>query len=198
MGYAHIAGIDPSMTSTGAAIYSARSRDVDLHRITSKALPPEHKDDYTWRDDRITDIVFRVADVIPHGSLVLMETPFIPQKMAAGALVDRLWLWGQMFHTLRHNKGCVMYPLTPQARMTYATGKGNASKDTVLAAMIRRYTWLDITGNDQADAAAFMAIGCRLDGDPIDGELAKIYTRALDKLPPFPALDPVNPFERAK
>lgn len=72
--------------------------------------------------------------------------------------------------------------VTPAQLKTYATGKGNASKDAVLAAAVKRYPAWDITGNDVADAVVLMAIGSRLLGHPIEASLPQTHLRALDKL----------------
>lgn len=69
--------------------------------------------------------------------------------------------------------------------MKYATGKGggkDAGKDAVLAAAIRTYPHLDITGNDIADAVIFLAIGRRLTGQPMEASLPKARLDALAKI----------------
>jgi hypothetical protein len=73
-------------------------------------------------------------------------------------------------------------PVEPNLRAKYATGKGAASKDAVLAAAVRRYASIDITGNDTADAVCLMAIGLRLLGRPIDDPLPALNLSALTTL----------------
>jgi crossover junction endodeoxyribonuclease RuvC len=49
--------------------------------------------------------------------------------------------------------------VTPGGLKKYATGRGTASKDQVLAAVIRRYAHMPISGNDEADAYVLQAMG---------------------------------------
>jgi crossover junction endodeoxyribonuclease RuvC len=70
----------------------------------------------------------------------------------------------------------------PATLKTYATGKGNASKDAVLAAVVKRYPGWAVTGNDVADAVVLMAMGARLLGHPLESSLPQSHLRALDKL----------------
>lgn len=54
------------------------------------------------------------------------------------------------------------YPVaiaSPQAVKKYATGRGNAGKDEVLSAVIRRWTHLEVPGNDEADACVLASMG---------------------------------------
>ena len=70
--------------------------------------------------------------------------------------------------------------MTPTARAKYGTGKGNAAKDAVLAAVIRRYPAVDVTGNDEADALILAAMGARHLGIPL--ELSPVPGPCLDAL----------------
>ena len=67
----------------------------------------------------------------------------------------------------------------PTSRATYATGKDNAGKDAVLAAVVRRYPDVDVTGNDEADALVMAAMGARLLGHPLEDSLPQSHLRAL-------------------
>lgn len=192
-----VAGIDPSLSSTGVAVISTGQRP-ELYRVKSAPPPPECKDDWTVRDVRISDIIERTAEYIPRRALVIMESPFIPSKTSAGGLVDRLGLWWRMYHHLAARMGCTMLPMTPQARMKYATGKGNAHKDVVLAAVIKRYASVTVTGNDEADALVYAAMGCRLNQSPLDDEDGGLPLTHLGALKgimlPDPSTDECSPF----
>lgn len=191
--YDAIIGIDPSLTSTGlAAIVSGHCRTAT---VTSKPPKTERKDDWNLRDDRLEYLVSEIADwATAHGDQILavIETP--AYSKIAGHSHDRSGLWWRLFHELRA-RGAVMYPLTPQHRMKYATGKGNAQKDLVLAAAIRRYPWVDITGNDVADAVLLADIGARLNGTPLLPETPPKACWPLTKMPPLPWRE-VNPFDK--
>lgn len=180
--YRAVVGIDPSLRSTGLAIIPLEGA-VELHRVQSAALPTAQCNSWPLRDARISDIVDRVVERVPPQSLVLMETLFIPSKTSAGALIDRIGLWWRMYHFLADKHSCAVLPVTPQDRMKYMTGKGSAQKDVVLAAVIRRYPDVLVTGNDEADALAMAALGCRWLGSPIEAEpLPKMCLTVLEKL----------------
>ncbi|WP_344250995.1 hypothetical protein, partial [Isoptericola hypogeus] len=89
-------------------------------------------------------------------------------------------LWWLMVHRLLRND----YPVAvvaPPARAKYATGAGNAAKDKVLAAVVRRYPNVEVTGNDEADALVLAAMGARRLGHAID-DLPKNHLVAMEKV----------------
>ena len=58
--------------------------------------------------------------------------------------------------------------VAPALLKKYATGKGNAAKDEVLASVVRRYPQVDISGNDISDALVLAAMGARQLRTPIE------------------------------
>jgi Holliday junction resolvasome RuvABC endonuclease subunit len=66
--------------------------------------------------------------------------------------------------------------------MQYATGKGNAQKDHVLAAAIRLWPDVAITGNDTADALILAAIGCRTLNLSIDAVPLSHYGKFIERV----------------
>lgn len=171
--FTHVVGIDTSMTNTGIAVNN--SRGTTVHNVKSVG---KKTDTWDMRYVRLIDLAYRIADHVPLGSFVVMEAPAYSSR--TGSQHDRAGLWWLVWHLLKA-KDCVMLALTPQTRMTYTTGKGNSGKDVVLAAVVRRYPDIDVTDNNVADAVAFMAIGRRLDGNPID-TLPATHLRALAKI----------------
>lgn len=196
MPFRTIIGIDPSLSSTGLA--RIRGGHVDTAVRGSKPPPAALSQDWDLRDERLGGLVRAITawclpeGVDPKTTLVVMETP--AYSKIAGHAHDRAGLWWRLFAALRA-QGCTMMPLTPQHRMKYATGKGNSQKDFVLAAAIRRYPHLNITGNDVADAVLLADIAARLDGQPLlpQIKLSKLCW-PLPKMPALPASPEVNPF----
>ena len=81
--------------------------------------------------------------------------------------------------------GLHVVEVPPTVVKKYATGKGggpDSSKDQVLAAVIRRYPAVDVTGNDEADALVLAAMGARWAGHPIDDPLPVLQTTAMAKV----------------
>lgn len=190
----HIVGIDPSLTSTGVAVIHQRnahspmtpghalpedSRTVELHRVQSKGKATASWDQ---RGDRLSLLVGGIIDVVPQRALVLMESPAYGAK--GSGQFDRAGLWWAVHTELRRALGCRVVPVTPPQRAKYGTGAGNADKDRVLAAVVRRYPTIEVSGNDEADALIMAAMGARLTGHPIDGDMPQAHLAALDKLLP--------------
>lgn len=176
-----VVGLDLSLTSTGIAVHGAIPDWAGT--IKSKGTKAD-----TWemRRQRIDGIVGRVIPPIPEGALVVVEAP--SYGSTTGSAHDRSGLWWITFDTLTA-LGYTVLPVAPTVRAKYATGKGNAGKDAVLAAAVRRYPGIEIDDNNVADAVVLMAIGCRLLGEPIDDPMPAANLTALDKLP---ALEPVT------
>lgn len=173
-----IVGLDLSLTSTGIAVHWDR-QDIRTHRIRSKGAK-----DATWEDRaaRLRRIVLDIVDVIPNESLVMVEGP--SYASVGSGTHDRSGLWWMAYQHLQVIN-CTIVPVSPAQRMKYATGKGggkDAGKDNVLAKAIKHYPGIDITGNDIADAVLFMAMGCRLVGQPIEESLPKVNLDAMAKL----------------
>lgn len=89
-----------------------------------------------------------------------------------GGLVRHAWWkWGRPY-----------LDVPPSCVKCYATGKGNAGKDDVIAAAIRRGGDLFTgTSNDEADAFWLWALAMDLAGKPVL-DLPLTHRRALDKL----------------
>lgn len=185
-----IVGLDLSLTSTGIAVHM--NGETVTHRIQSKPRPTgppdaksKGKPTQTHRDkaNRMGNIRDDVRALVPFGSIVYLEGPSYASVGAASH--DIAGNWWMLLNELLFTWGCDVFVVSPAQRCQYATGKGagpDAGKDRVLAAAIRRYPDLDITGNDIADAVILMALGCRHQGAPID-DVPALNLRALDKLP---------------
>ena len=178
-----VVGVDLSLTSTGLADSQGR-----VERVQTKATDGDLRSDLRRQNTIINAALDFVCGVSGGGraSLVVIEGPAYGTRRQGGEharagcwwrLVDRLmpsiagegWLYSVVV-------------ATPAQRAMYATGVGNASKDKVLAAAIRRYPAWDITGNDVADAVVLAAIGARLLGHPVEESLPQSHLRALAKL----------------
>ena len=184
-----IAGVDPSMTNTGVAVHMTAT-DTTLDRIQTKPIQSgrdaKGKPTATWGDRhaRLTLITARVTALVPWASLVFMEAPSYG-SVGAGTF-DRSGLWWRVYDGLAAH-GCRIIPVSPSQRMLYATGKGggkDAGKDAVIAAVTRRYPWLDVTDNNVADALVLLAMARRAAGDPMerDNGIPDANLKALDKL----------------
>lgn len=161
-----IIGIDPSLTSTGVAVVSRSSAGNDWAAYTFLAKSKPGDGSWTTQHQRIRDITKSViAELDRMPTLVSMEAPAFSR--VTGHQHDRSGLWWSIY-TACVDRGLPVITPTTNQRMQYATGKGNAQKDMVLAAAIKRWPEVDIIGNDDADALILAAIGARVLGLPID------------------------------
>lgn len=161
---ARVIGIDSSLTGTGLVRVDRKDKDWSAQTQLIKTKTGDGSHAFTSR--RLKSIIAQITpelEMLP--SLVVLEAPALSK--VGGHNHDRSWLWGKIFDACMDRRIPIITP-TPNQRAQYATGSGNASKDTVLAAVIRRWPQVDIVDNNIADAMVLAAIGCRVWGHPID------------------------------
>lgn len=176
----HVLGIDPSLTSTGLCgvdVTPEGAQHVSCRTVTSK--PPPEKT-YRAASDRIDGIVTHIRVAARGAHLVVIEGPSFASKF--GQTHTRDWLWGRIYDMCARELDKPVLVVSPTQRMKYATGRGNAQKDAVLAAAIKRWPDVDITGNDTADALILAAIGCRSLSLPIDEVPQSYWEPVMAKL----------------
>jgi len=158
-------GLDLSLTSTGVAII--HDGHATVQRITSKPVK-----DATTADqaDRLRGIVTRILLAIPDTAYtkVAVEGPSFGSTGTAAHILGGLW-W--LVRVALENADLDTIIASPGTVKRYATGNGNAPKDHVLAAVVRRYPDVNVTGNDEADALVLAAIAARHDGHPFEDSL---------------------------
>ena len=174
-----IAGIDPSLTSTGVAVIRSPER-VETATVTSKP-PAAGTETVRTRVERMEKIAAKILELIDDADVVGIESPAYGMRNA-GKVHDRSGLWWWVVGQLEA-RGVPIVEVTPPSRMMYATGKGNAGKDLVLVTAAATYKQAEITGNDVADAVVIAAMVSRLAGQPIElREPARAKMRALAKV----------------
>lgn len=161
-----IVGVDFSLTSTGVCAIT----DGEAECITIRSK----KEESWWEfPHRVAQIASEILNWVGGGE-PLPEIQFVietPAFMAKSSTLDKMFGgWWMLIDYLRAYSESDQPPLrvTPQQVKKYATGKGNANKDEVLAAVIRRYPDIDVNGNDQADALVLAAIGAGAFGEPFE------------------------------
>lgn len=160
-----VAGLDLSLTSTGLVLVLDNG-EAYTHTVTSKGKKGASVAETAHRLSKLTNDITRwLYDFEVHIDLAVIEAPSFGST--TGSQHERGGLWWSVAMRL-HSFGVPIAAVSPQGRAKYATGKGNAGKDVVLAAAVRRYVDIDITGNDVADAVILAAMGKRHVGEPID------------------------------
>lgn len=143
-----IIGLDLSLTSTGVAGYQAPEPWIDSVKSKSE---PEDRGQFR----RLRHIIGRVMDHARGADLVVVEG--LSQHSVTGQHLTRAGLWHVLMMAV-DGLGIPWCEVAPAAIKRYATGKGNASKDEVLAAVVRRYPDVPVMGNDEADALVLVAM----------------------------------------
>jgi Holliday junction resolvasome RuvABC endonuclease subunit len=183
-----IAGLDTSLTSTGLVLIGT-TPDLDwrvkLHRVESKA-PTTGRDQKTGKKlaptlkqrlDRLTDIEDAIVARLNGVTFAVIESPSFGSVGSASR--DLAGLWWRVVGKL-DGLGIPVAEVSPSGRIKYALGTGRGDKDRVLAAVIKRYPDLDVTGNDVADALVLAAMGARWLGHPIEDSLPANHIAAMD------------------
>jgi crossover junction endodeoxyribonuclease RuvC len=170
-----VVGLDLSLTSTGVAILSG-GQPV-LFTASAKANGKDVASRVDRLDTLASDIVERIAALERWPHLVVVEAPAFSRT--TGQQHERSGLWWLTVREFVVEYGLDVVEVSPTTRARYATGRGNASKDTVLAAAIRRYPWSDIAGNDTADALVLAAMGRRWLGHPVEDSLPQAHLAAM-------------------
>lgn len=176
-----IAGIDPSLTRTGMCV-------IEPGRVvvtTASSKPGIGTPTILSRLYRIGQIMASVHGFLGLDSdalrpdLLVIEAPAYDSR--SGHQHERSGLWWEIVRTATY-AGVDVVEVTTGGRAKYATGKGNAGKDAVLAAVVRRYDGMVLVNdNNEADALVLAAMGARHLGEPIEREpLPKLNEAALD------------------
>lgn len=169
-----VLGVDSSLTATGLSLIDVPGSPVtdkltileptSIQVATVGAPKPRLK---TRREysRRVSHVVESVAAAMEGVDLIMME------ELAYGAKGDTAfvlpWIWGRIIDAAEERDIPIGFANIQQVKK-YATGKGNADKDIVLAAMVRRFPDVAITNNNESDALTLGLIGCRARGYPID------------------------------
>lgn len=184
-----VVGLDLSLTSTGVARVTVAEHEsgppaVTLHRLQSSS-PKRHRDDppptLVQQSLRLRKMAGDIYDLAAPADLVLIEGPAFGSHSAG--TWDRAGLWWLVVARLT-GTGRRVVVVNPSHLKQYALGKGSGKdtdKDHVLAAVVRRYHWVEVDGNDAADALVMAAMGARFVGFPIEpeGTLPSTHQRAM-------------------
>lgn len=170
-----VVGVDLSMTSSGIAVLSTGESGAAVHRVVSKGFADAT---LSQRSDRLVALRDQVVDLAAGAHLVVIEGPAFSVPGAMAGVYDRAGLWWLVVSRLL-GAGLAVAVVPPANRAKYACGKGNAGKDAVLAAVVRRYPQVDISGNDVADAMVLASMGARYLGYPVEASLALDHLEAM-------------------
>ena len=169
-----VTGLDFSLTSTGVAVIE-RDGTGHLHRVTSTGKAGAT---LLERRRRIRALAHDLAELGRGSDLWVLEGPSLGQARQGGQF-DRAGLWWLTVEAIAYLSTAPIVEVPPSVRAKYATGSGNAGKDAVLAAVVRRYPTWEVQGNDTADGLVLAAMGRRHLGLPIDS-LPAVHLTAMN------------------
>lgn len=171
-------GLDVSLTASGVAVVTEHG--ITTSRVESKGVKDATSEQHVVR---MQSIARRIIDAIPvsDATIVGMEGPSYGSGPAQHTMGG---IWWHVRDALQR-EGLDVWIVTPSTVKKYATGAGNASKDKVLSAVIRRYAAAaDVDTNDEADALVIAAILARVGEHPIEPDgLPQTHLDALKKGP---------------
>jgi crossover junction endodeoxyribonuclease RuvC len=172
-----VVGLDLSLTASGVAtpegVWTITSKGAKDASLVARAI----------RLQRILQQIFvevsRAANEARGDVLVVLEAPAFSRT--TGHQHDRSGLWWLVVHEIGSWDRIDLVEVQPTARAKYATGKGNAGKDEVLAAVVRRYPDVEVRNNNEADALVLRAMGCDHLGSPL-ADVPQTHRAALEKI----------------
>lgn len=151
-----VVGVDLSLTATGVA---------DNLGCTTIATSGRVNATLTDRARRIHTIRNQVLAHCKNAHLVVIEGPSLGSH--TGHVWDRGGLWWAVVARLVANDIPVAV-VSPKGRAKYIAGNGNAGKDQVMLAAVRRFHLThEITNNNEADAVGLCAMGLDRLGHPL-------------------------------
>lgn len=157
-----VVGLDPSLTATGIATLAG-----------VRTLRPKTKG-----TQRLIAIRDEITDICLAADLVAIEgVSFGSHSSHAHEIGGLAWI----IRVALTEAGIAWVDVPPACLKKYATGKGNAGKEEVLAAAIRRLGY-DGHDNNQADALWLRAMACDHLGHPAV-DLPAVHRQGMTKVP---------------
>lgn len=172
-----VAGVDLSLTATGVARSDGHLQIIGQPGITQMTI---HRQMPLF-DKTAEEIAWAAlwGDDGDRADIVVIET--LDMAQSYGGQIERTVLWWKTIEHLvaRHTK--VLTCISTHLKM-YATGKGQADKKAILAAVHRDYPQFEVGRNDNlADAVVLMAMGLTYAGAALT-VLPEEHTRAIQTL----------------
>lgn len=153
-----IVGLDLSLTSSGVARWNGSTYTTELVKPRGRVADEKGHVRLAW-------VLAELRERTQDATLAVVEGPSYGSPAMQRGQHERGGLWWMVTHQL----WLWQIPIavaSPESVKKYATGKGGAGKDLVLASVVRRFEKFD-GGNDEADALILAAIGADHRGHPI-------------------------------
>ena len=180
--YASVVGLDLSLTGTGFAVLTLDHVRGEVRKNVGY-VPTAPAEGIRGTLDRFRKITDRLMNAVPYRALVVIEGPSYGSATAkSGKSHERGGLWWNAADILVNGMSCDMRVAAPSTLKQYTTGRGNARKAEVVAWAARAFPEVTLRQDDVADALGLAAIGARLAGWPVDGDVTAKQADALLKV----------------
>lgn len=173
-----VVGIDPSLRAAGVAILTGSDqRTAAIGGLCSLGREGRAKDGYSERSARIVAQTRRVVRAVPADAELVVIEAMPPHMKPQPYLGDRWAVWFGIHSSLAPRVPVAV--VNPSTRAMWATGKGNANKAAVVAAM--RDLWPDahIADDNEADALVLACVGAHRLGWSLPFEIKERHTSIL-------------------
>lgn len=181
-------GVDLSLTSTAVAALDVESGELFVHRIKSKGTATDSLHTKLGRYRLLSEDIAKAAVSVKPTVVAIEGAQFATSKDTSAH--RRAGVWWRVCDLIE-SEGIPVIEVPPTTLKKWGTGKGNAGKDMVLAAAVRR--WPDvITQNDEADAAWLSDISAYVTGASLVTK-----TKARDAILSKLDLSDLSPFAKA-
>lgn len=162
----HIVGIDPSLTNCGIAVLECdnppKPSTAKVTLLRSVGHAGHNADDWATRSKRIVTQARYVLSLIPRDvELAVIEGPAYGTNLPSTHDRAGLW-WGLLSGLLAAQIPTAV--VNPKTRAKWATGKGNAQKPDVLAAVRNQWPDTRVPNHDCADALTLASMGALWSG----------------------------------
>lgn len=180
----HIVGIDQSLSATGIA--RIRPGDPVPVRVDLVKSSPVPNATYLDTLKRVRSLIARIIRKAREGAdegdilIFAMEGPAYGMSGDQRGHHVRAGLFWLLYHLLE--KIGLVVIVSPSSLKRYATRKGNAPKDAVLAAVVRNFPAVDVTDNNEADAIVLASMVARELGFPQEPSVQRVDPAALESI----------------
>lgn len=181
-----VLGVDLSLTATGFAWSDGDTRTFGRQGLTAPSLSLQQ------RAAGLESLALALLAIVCAEDLDLLVIENLPATGIAKISTEKAYVWWRFVHCA-HVAELPVLEVSPKSAKLYATGRGDANKREVIAAVQQHFPDWDIhkTGakgkpltsldDNKADAVTLMAIGAALLGHPV-ATLPAGHLAALDKL----------------
>lgn len=171
-----VAGVDPSLTSTGISIRN-EAGEVSLFLVTSAGRADDTDHDHLPRILSIRDRVMRIL-IENRVDLVVLEGR-ANSKFDQGVIH---WLWGELFKTIVVGAKIPVVVCSPNSMKKFVTDNGAAKKIEVALRVAKMWPTVEINKDDLADALGLMSMGCVKYHLPVPFLVLERHWLAMSKL----------------